>query len=236
MDEPRQTNGAATREKLIEAAGETFAEKGLHGALIRDITQRAGANIAAVNYHFHDKDGLYAAVLRRAYEGYLGAVGHPLTAESPEGRIRQILVAIMRSRRMRPEWETRLLGRELFQPTAAAEQMQDLLHPAVQRFAAAVREIRPDLDEQAVMLAVAGIVARLLFHTHHEHMTRRMFPDVPQPSFEMLVDHIVGFSLAALHGLAAQPAETGPGRRPSAGAAGQRGAAASKRKMAANSD
>ena len=65
MDEPRHVNGPVTREKLIEAAGEIFAEKGLHGTSIRDITQRAGANIASVNYHFHDKFELYALVLRR---------------------------------------------------------------------------------------------------------------------------------------------------------------------------
>src|SRR5215831_1144132 len=55
---------ADTRERLLEAAGQVFSEKGFRDATVREIVRRAGgANIAAVNYHFRDKEGLYAAVL-----------------------------------------------------------------------------------------------------------------------------------------------------------------------------
>ena len=52
-----------TRERLINAAGEVFAEQGFHATTIRDICTKADANVAAVNYHFRDKMGLYVAVL-----------------------------------------------------------------------------------------------------------------------------------------------------------------------------
>src|SRR6476660_8833394 len=54
---------AETRERLIDAAGEVFAEHGFKGATIRDICARAGANVAAVNYYFRDKEGLYTTCL-----------------------------------------------------------------------------------------------------------------------------------------------------------------------------
>ena len=56
-----------TREALIEAAAGVFAEKGYEGGSVRDITRRAQANQAAINYHFGGKEGLYREVLRMAF-------------------------------------------------------------------------------------------------------------------------------------------------------------------------
>src|SRR5262245_42563987 len=49
----------ATKGRLLQAAGEEFAEKGFECARIRAICDRAQANIAAVNYHLGDKEQLY---------------------------------------------------------------------------------------------------------------------------------------------------------------------------------
>ena len=56
-----------TRQRLLEAAGEVFAERGFRAATVRVICQRAKANIAAVNYYFGDKERLYTAVLQYAF-------------------------------------------------------------------------------------------------------------------------------------------------------------------------
>lgn len=58
--------GQETCRKILEAAGQVFAERGLHAATLQEITDRAGVNKAAVNYHFHDKNELYAAVVKYA--------------------------------------------------------------------------------------------------------------------------------------------------------------------------
>ncbi len=56
---------AGTREKLLDVAVELFAEKGIGGTSLRVLTQQAGANLAAVHYHFGSKDALVDAVLER---------------------------------------------------------------------------------------------------------------------------------------------------------------------------
>lgn len=57
-----------TKLRLIEAAEKLFAEKSTTSVSIRDITRAANANVAAVNYHFGNRDGLVAAVLGRQVE------------------------------------------------------------------------------------------------------------------------------------------------------------------------
>ena len=57
-----------TQKKLLEAAGEVFAEKGYHAAMFRDIAARAGLHFSLLNYHFGDKDTLYLEAVRHAYE------------------------------------------------------------------------------------------------------------------------------------------------------------------------
>lgn len=60
----------ATRRALIEAATNVFAERGYRGGSVRLITRLAGANQAAITYHFEGKDGLYRAVLREAVAAF----------------------------------------------------------------------------------------------------------------------------------------------------------------------
>jgi AcrR family transcriptional regulator len=55
--------GAATRERLMQAAERLYAERGVDAVSIRDITNDAGANSAAIHYHFGSKAGLITAIL-----------------------------------------------------------------------------------------------------------------------------------------------------------------------------
>jgi len=57
----------ATKTRLLEAAGEEFADKGFGGATVRAICARAGANVAAINYHFGDKERLYIEAVIEAH-------------------------------------------------------------------------------------------------------------------------------------------------------------------------
>src|SRR6478736_10533894 len=81
-----------TRDKILSAAGEVFAEQGFEGATIRAITERAGVNVAAVNYHFRDKAELYNRVVLDACSAR--AAWHDTMAQatgSPEDRLRSLI-------------------------------------------------------------------------------------------------------------------------------------------------
>jgi TetR/AcrR family transcriptional regulator, regulator of cefoperazone and chloramphenicol sensitivity len=57
-----------TRQAIMKAAVQLFAEKGYQGASVRDIVAKARVNQAAINYHFKGKDGLYFELLKTAFE------------------------------------------------------------------------------------------------------------------------------------------------------------------------
>src|SRR5438445_461215 len=67
------TDNDPTRQRLLDAAGPIFAEKGCQTASVRDITDRAGVNVSAVNYYFRSKEQLYLETVRPFIVGEDGA-------------------------------------------------------------------------------------------------------------------------------------------------------------------
>ena len=68
---PTRPHGDATRQALLEAAGEVFAEQGFARGSSKQICALAGANLTAINYHFGSRENLYQAVLREAGQRFL---------------------------------------------------------------------------------------------------------------------------------------------------------------------
>lgn len=60
--------GRDTRERLLSTAEELFATRGIDAVSVRDITEAAEANTAAINYHFGSKRGLIDAIVARRAE------------------------------------------------------------------------------------------------------------------------------------------------------------------------
>ena len=64
----RQINALETRENILDVAYAEFAEKGLAGARIDEIADKTATSKRMIYYHFGSKEGLYRAVLERAYD------------------------------------------------------------------------------------------------------------------------------------------------------------------------
>ena len=204
--------------RLLESAGEVFAEQGYRRATIRDICSRAGANIAAVNYHFGDKEKLYQAVLRHW-------LGEALRRFPPDGGLgpsapaRDRLAAFVRSWLFRmlgegtPAWHGRLMAREMSEPTAAFDLvLVETVRPMSQRLGGIMRELLgPDATDGAVRDCAMSVAGQCCFYRHAHEMIRRLYPDFDNSprQIEQLADHITRFSLA---GVAARASEHYPPR------------------------
>jgi AcrR family transcriptional regulator len=195
-----------TRDKLIEAAGHVFAERGYRAATIRDICRRAGANVAAVNYTFGDKMGLYTEVLRNSVRAtqtaaMIAALDPGL---SPEETIRGVIHARLKSlcREERADWHFRLMMHEFVHPTPAISRVVDEgIRPVYNRLRNAVGEIiRLPPDHETTRLSVNSIVGQILFYTFSRPVLSRLQPELKLTSDQLdrIADHITDFSLAYL--------------------------------------
>src|SRR5688572_5880982 len=84
---PLSTRPAGTRDVLLEAALRLFAERGYDAVGIREIVAGAGANLAAVKYHFGSKRELYLETVRHAMDRQGGRAPFELLASPPRGRL-----------------------------------------------------------------------------------------------------------------------------------------------------
>jgi AcrR family transcriptional regulator len=195
-----------TRDKLIEAAGHVFAERGFRDATIREICRRAGANVAAVNYTFGDKMGLYTEVLRHSVRAAkTAAMSAVLDAGlSPEDTIRGVIHARLMSlcRETRPDWHIRLVMHEFTHPTPAMGRVVDEgMRPIYDRMRKAVGEvIGLPPDHETTRLSVNSIVGQILFYTFSWPVLSHLQPELKltPDQLERVADHIADFSLAYL--------------------------------------
>jgi AcrR family transcriptional regulator len=202
---------AVTRQRLLEAAGQEFAERGFRNATVRDICNRADANIAAVNYHFGDKERLYAAAVHYAHQcatrhDVVGAVAVAKEL-SPEQRlhafVHTFLTGILESGR--PAWHAKLMAREIGEPTGVLDEIaEQTVRPRLMALSAIIRDIAgPDLPQQQVINCARSVVSQILFYHFARPMLVRVFPNEPfdQTRIDELADHIVAFSLNGLRGM-----------------------------------
>lgn len=201
-----------TRRKLLDAAAELFATRGFRNVAVRDICAMAGANIAAVNYHFGGKDKLHLAAMdharQRALEEDPYPAGPPPTGPLPaEDKLRRHLRGMLgRAFATGPaSWYVNMVLREMTDPTPAlAHALDDNIGPHQRRLEGIVAQLmdRP-AESQEVRDLAAGIVAMALYYHHCRPAIEHFQPDrvFDQAEAQRLTDLIVRFAVAGLKNL-----------------------------------
>ena len=218
MSTPDLVIDLETRQRLLNAAAELFAEKGFHNVTVRELCQAAGANVAAVNYHFRDKLGLYKEVVQMAANAmHRGKVEVIEAAEPlpPEERLRTYIRLTLHHLLDPHEesWMEKLIAREMMDPTPALDLIIEKgIKPTGQRLAAMVAELLGvPFNDDRVLQCFLSVQAQCLFYKMSKPVTFRMAP----PGFEYtpkfidaLARHIAEFSLAGIRAIAAQKPAT----------------------------
>src|SRR5436189_4911387 len=100
----RRAAGQRTRAQLMDAALDLIAERGKEGVTLRELTEVAGANVAAVSYHFGSLKSLRDSAIEHALELYLDAQERAVSysirrLKTSQARTRYCEIAHTRSRR-----------------------------------------------------------------------------------------------------------------------------------------
>jgi TetR/AcrR family transcriptional regulator, regulator of cefoperazone and chloramphenicol sensitivity len=202
-----------TRRLVLETACEVFAEVGFDAATGVEISQRAGVNTAAINYHFGGMDGLYEAVLEAASERLpqLAALSAAAAANTDaRGRLRAIMELAIGAM-LGPasqSWVLRIMGREAIAPSEAFRRLLLVPEglPKYRFLRATVGEIMglPE-DHPAVARGCISVIAPLqIILIADRGILMSAFPDLGlgPPGAPELVSHMVEFALGGLAAVA----------------------------------
>lgn len=220
-----ESAGSATRRKLVEAAEELFSEKGFDRVSVRDVTERAGANVAAVNYHFGSREALVEQVMARyinpvneerlarldTLERRTGSKPVPLE-ELLDAFIRPFATQVRRSE-LSERLFYKLMGR-IFgsQATKLPDSVERGFEEMLGRFRKAFAKALPDLEEEDLVWRIHFTVGAMI-HTmaHGETLFRFTEGASGQPSMESTLSRFIHYAAAGMRqGIKAPEPPSGP--------------------------
>jgi AcrR family transcriptional regulator len=195
-----------TRERIADAAGQIFAERGFDGTTIRDICQLAGANVAAVNYYFGDKKRLYVEAVCQAHQWRMEQYPLPPWQEGTpaEKRLADFILTFVRRVRSGPDgtWHSKLMMREMANPTeACAELVQSSIRPQFEILLQILGELMPgEPTHDQLRLTAFSIVGQCLFYHFADPVIRNLLSaeEYAAVDIERLARHISDFSLRSI--------------------------------------
>jgi AcrR family transcriptional regulator len=218
-----------TKERLLDAAEELFAEKAFENVSIRELAAAADVNVAAVNYHFQNKENLFHEVVQRRFviqrDKTLAALDGLLTETGGHPEVEQVVRTLVRIHMegALPGPGTAsflsLVARHMDPGNAhmAGPFFKTIVAPVFGTFAKAIMAARPGLEKEQVSWIAASIVGQInhLVIRWHKRQGLNSDPEslkimleafpalqLPLPEYiEQVTEHITRFSTAAIDGM-----------------------------------
>jgi AcrR family transcriptional regulator len=200
-----------TRQRLLDAAAQLFSVHGFQRVTVREICRKAHANVAAVNYHFGDKLGLYTEVIKMAIDAIRGTSELSIQAGqggTPEERLRSFIGVFLR--RLvgtgRDSWIHNLMSREMADPTPALDLVvEQAIKPRLAYVGGIVAELMGcPPDDPRVVPVIGSIQGQCMLYAPNP-IAKRLSGHWPPTDDELqrVADHIAEFSLAGIRALSA---------------------------------
>jgi len=199
-----------TRQRLLQAAATLFADRGFKSTSVRDICDLAGANPAAINYHFRHKLGLYREVIGMVADAMDRTKQEAMDAGAggtPDERLRDYIRHMVR-RVIGEEknWLVDLIGREMAEPSPAFGLIVERgILPSGRRLAQLVSEVSGlPADDPRAQFCAGMVHAQCFFFTGGKPVLKHMDPKLEfTPAYvDEIARQIAEFSLGGIRALA----------------------------------
>lgn len=210
-----------SKRRLVAAAEQLFADRGFEVVSVRDITQQATANVAAINYHFGTRDGLIALVVTR----YLAPVqeerlarletlerkwsGKAVPVEEIIDAFVRPLIGIARKSELSESQYCKLLGRIFaLQGLELPQAMEDQARGTSERFARALSKSLPAVTPEELLWRSHFVVGALIHMLMNQETLQRLTGGASgSPTMEATVSRFIRFATAGLRdGVELEPA------------------------------
>lgn len=219
------SNKSSTRQRILYAAGELFASKGFTNTTIRDICEKAEANVAAVNYHFGDKENLYLELIQSMEQEFRKDFIETIS-DDPGLSVKERLFQFLQSwlfKRLdpdRPDWKSVLFHNEMMKPSSRTV---DLMAEMLERERNTIKGILSDffegqLSTEKMLLCIQSIIGQvfIFFHIYgpmkkiiEQHHGVKVFKlaffllkghsqQLSRKDIDLIANHITEFSMGAL--------------------------------------
>jgi len=195
-----------TRDRLLKAAERLFAQRGFKDVTVREICHDARANVAAVNYHFGDKLGLYRETMQIAIDAMRDATEaarHAGEGLPPDEQLRAY-IALFLQRLLTPGRESvhQLINREVSDPTPALDDLVEQgMRPRLEYLSGVVAAIIGcDPKDRRVMRCVLSVQSQSIIYARPNAVAERLgFKFQPTPAqIDEAAQHIADFSIAGI--------------------------------------
>jgi len=202
-----------TKARLLQAGRRVFGERGLKNATVREICELAGANVAAVNYHYGGKEKLYVAVLQDFMEEELRR--HPRDAgvtpdTPPEERlrvyVRSVLAQFLGDGDPLSERLGKLLTQEFIEPSQHFGAIFDsVCRPLHNMLLDIVRGLLPGAPEDVVLRCASSVIGQCVLFDFAREAMSRVNPrlQLTASNLESFTNSIIEFSLGGIDRLRA---------------------------------
>lgn len=180
-----KTSRSDTRLRLLVAAADEFAQRGFDSARVRHIVDQASVNLAAVNYHFGNKEGLYRATIAHLTAGRQRAARPASKAESlqytPEQRLEHRIFRLLQQFLDREGSAlARILAHEAMNPSGHVDDVVvGALRPEIVYLRERLQEIAPGAPVETLELAAIGVLGQCFLYQYAQPALGRLNPALP---------------------------------------------------------